>query len=184
MAIPCGGGKHLTVSAPFNHTRRMLCAVLSRLVVSHSSRPHSRQECWSQLPCPLAGDLPNPGIKARPPTLQVDSLPSEPPGKPKNTGVGSQKKKKKKKPCWLNGSFSNDITNHSLGRTHRIHLNSSLPPPPASTLSYEHVSPHHTLEQQQRPRGALEPPSLHGLPPCSLPPPPAHTHRHPPELLA
>ena len=35
------------------------------------------------------GDLPNPRIKPRSPTLQADSLPSEPPGKPKNTGVGS-----------------------------------------------------------------------------------------------
>ena len=34
-------------------------------------------------------DLPNPGIKPRSPALQADSLPSEPPGKPKNTGVGS-----------------------------------------------------------------------------------------------
>ena len=34
-------------------------------------------------------DLPNPGIKPRSPTLQADSLPAEPPGKPKNTGVGS-----------------------------------------------------------------------------------------------
>ena len=33
------------------------------------------------LPCPPSGDLPNPGIKPRSPTLQVDSLPSEPPGK-------------------------------------------------------------------------------------------------------
>ena len=30
-----------------------------------------------------------PGIKPRSPALQVDSLPSEPPGKPKNTGGGS-----------------------------------------------------------------------------------------------
>ena len=28
------------------------------------------------------GDLPNPGIEIRSPALQVDSLPSEPPGKP------------------------------------------------------------------------------------------------------
>ena len=28
-------------------------------------------------------------MKPRPPTLQADSLPAEPPGKPKNTGVGS-----------------------------------------------------------------------------------------------
>ena len=40
-------------------------------------------------PFPSPGDLPNPGIKPRTPALQVDSLPSEPPGKPKNTGVGS-----------------------------------------------------------------------------------------------
>ena len=30
-----------------------------------------------------------PGIEPRSPTLQADSLPSEPPGKPRNTGVGS-----------------------------------------------------------------------------------------------
>ena len=30
-----------------------------------------------------------PGIKPRSPTLQADSVPAEPPGKPKNTGVGS-----------------------------------------------------------------------------------------------
>ena len=35
------------------------------------------------------GDLPNPGIEPRFPTLQADSLLSEPPGKAKNTGVGS-----------------------------------------------------------------------------------------------
>ena len=33
--------------------------------------------------------MPNPGIEPRSSTLQADSLPSEPPGKPKNTGVGS-----------------------------------------------------------------------------------------------
>ena len=49
----------------------------------------SRQEYWSGLPCPPPGDLPNPGIQPRSPALQVDSLPSEPPGKSKNTGVGS-----------------------------------------------------------------------------------------------
>ena len=34
-------------------------------------------------------DLSNPGIKPRSPGLQVDSLPAETPGKPKNTRVGS-----------------------------------------------------------------------------------------------
>ena len=35
------------------------------------------------------GDLPNPGIELRSPALQAGSLPVEPPGKPKNTRVGS-----------------------------------------------------------------------------------------------
>ena len=42
----------------------------------------SRQECWSGLPFPSPGDLPNPGIKPGSPTLQADALPSAPPGKP------------------------------------------------------------------------------------------------------
>ena len=41
-----------------------------------------RQEYWSGLPFPSPGDLPDPGIEPRSPTLQVDSLLSEPPGKP------------------------------------------------------------------------------------------------------
>ena len=49
----------------------------------------SRPEYWSGLPCSPPGDLPNPGIEPRSPTLQADSLPSEPPGKPKNTVVDS-----------------------------------------------------------------------------------------------
>ena len=42
---------------------------------------------WVALP--FSRDLPNPGIEPRSPTLQEDSLPAEPQGKPKNTGVGS-----------------------------------------------------------------------------------------------
>ena len=45
----------------------------------------SRQECWSGLPCPSPGDLPDLGIKLRFPELLADSLPSEPLGKPKWT---------------------------------------------------------------------------------------------------
>ena len=40
-------------------------------------------EYWSGLPWSPPGDLPNPGIEPRSSTLQVYSLPSEPPGKPK-----------------------------------------------------------------------------------------------------
>jgi len=41
----------------------------------------SRQEYWGGFPFPSPGDLPDPGIKPRFSALQVDSLPSEPPGK-------------------------------------------------------------------------------------------------------
>ena len=43
----------------------------------------SRQEYWSEVPFPSPGDLPDPGIERRSPALQADTLPSEPPGKPK-----------------------------------------------------------------------------------------------------
>ena len=49
----------------------------------------SRPEYWNGQPFPSPGDLPNPGIDPRSPTLQVDSLPTEPQRKPKNVGVGS-----------------------------------------------------------------------------------------------
>ena len=49
----------------------------------------SGSEYWSGQPFPSPGDLPNPEIEPRSPVLQVDSLPAEPQGKPKNTGVGS-----------------------------------------------------------------------------------------------
>ena len=47
------------------------------------------QEYWSGESIPFPGDLLNPGIELGSPALQDDSLPSEPPGKPKNTGMDS-----------------------------------------------------------------------------------------------
>ena len=38
----------------------------------------SRKEYWNGLSCPSPGDLPNPGIEPRSPSLQADSLPTEP----------------------------------------------------------------------------------------------------------
>ena len=75
----------------------LLCLVTQSCLPPHGLQParllcswgFSRQEHWSGLPCPPPGDLPNPEIKPRSPTLQADSLLSEPPGKPKNTGVSS-----------------------------------------------------------------------------------------------
>ena len=42
----------------------------------------SRQEYWSGLPFPSPGDLSNPGIEPSSPSLQIDALTSELPGKP------------------------------------------------------------------------------------------------------
>ena len=50
-------------------------------VQSMESMEFSRPEYWSGQLFPSPGDLPNPGIKPRSPTLQEDSLPAEPQGK-------------------------------------------------------------------------------------------------------
>ena len=58
--------------------------------VAHQPPPSmgfSRQEYWSGLPFPSSGDLPEPGIEPRSPTLQADALPSEPPGWYRNNQV-------------------------------------------------------------------------------------------------
>ena len=46
------------------------------------SMEFSRQEYWSGLLFPSPGDIPDPGIEPKSPTLQVDAVTSEPPGKP------------------------------------------------------------------------------------------------------
>ena len=70
----------------------------------------SGQERCSGLPCPPLGDLPDPGIKLRSPALQVGSLPSEPPGMPKDA------------PRWvfknLLGVIKFDLKNPSLQNVH------------------------------------------------------------------
>ena len=60
----------------------------SHSVVSYSVTPwtiqsmeFSRPEYWSGWLFPSPGDLPNPGIKPRSPTLQADPLSAEPPKK-------------------------------------------------------------------------------------------------------
>ena len=54
-------------------------------IVAHQaslSMEFIRQGYWSELPFPLPGDLPDPGIEPGSPVLQVDSILFEPPGKP------------------------------------------------------------------------------------------------------
>ena len=53
------------------------------------SMEFSSLEYWSGLSFPSPGCLPDLVIKPGSPALQPDSLPTEPQGKPKNTGVGS-----------------------------------------------------------------------------------------------
>ena len=62
-----------------------LAEVKLPLIVAYQaplSMAFSRQEYWSGLPFPSLGDLPDLGIEPRSSTLQADTLPSEPPGKP------------------------------------------------------------------------------------------------------
>ena len=57
------------------------CATLC----DNTAHGQHRPEHWSGELFPSPGDLSNPGIKQRFPTLQVDSLPAKPQGKSKNT---------------------------------------------------------------------------------------------------
>ena len=74
----------------------LCCAVVSRSVVSDSgdpmdcSVPHSsvhgilQAGILESVALPSPGDLPNPGIEPGSPAIQVNSLPTEPPGKKTN----------------------------------------------------------------------------------------------------
>ena len=73
------------------------CESESHSVVSDSLRPHGPYSPWNSLGQNtgmgslflLQGIFPTQGSDPGLPILQADSLPAEPPGKPKNTGVGS-----------------------------------------------------------------------------------------------
>ena len=63
----------------------------SKSVMSDSLWPHGLYCPWNSPDqnTGVQGIFPTQGFKHMSPALQVDSLPAEPPGKPKNTGVGS-----------------------------------------------------------------------------------------------
>ena len=98
----------------------------SHLVLSDSLRPHG---LYSPLNSPgqntgvgshpFSRGLPNQGIEPRFPTLQGDSLPGGPPGKPKNTGVGS--------PSLLQQIFPTQESNQGLLCCRCILLPAELP---------------------------------------------------------
>ena len=91
------------------------------------SMDFSRPEYWSEYPFPSPGDLSNLGIKPRSPALQADSLPAEPPGKPKNTGVDSL--------SLLQRIFQTQESNRALQHCRQCYQGSSIPPYKVVTLA-------------------------------------------------
>ena len=70
---------------PHKESLLMFLALVTPWTVVHQaclSIGFSRQECWSRLPFPSPGRLPNPGIQPEFPALQKDSLLTELWGKP------------------------------------------------------------------------------------------------------
>ena len=72
---------------PYGRNQHNVVKSLSRVQLlvtpwTRQSMEFSRPEYCSGLPFPSPGDLPNPGIETRSPTVQADSLPTEPQGKP------------------------------------------------------------------------------------------------------
>ena len=86
---------------------------------------------WAVFPT-SPGDLPNPGIEPRSPSLQAVSLPAETPGEPKNTGVGSL--------SLLQGIFPSQELNQSLRHCRRILYQLSYQgSPPVYTHMYMYI---------------------------------------------
>ena len=67
----CGGGDLVAKSYP------TLLILWTLACQAPLSMEFSRQVYWSGLRYPSPGDLPDPGIKLRPPALQADDLPTE-----------------------------------------------------------------------------------------------------------
>ena len=72
---------HVCICAQSLHSYPTLCDAMDSSPPGSSVCGFSRQEYWSGLPCPPQGDLPDPEIEPASSALQVDSLPTEPPGK-------------------------------------------------------------------------------------------------------
>ena len=124
----------------------------------------SRQEFWSGLSCPPSGNLLNPGIKPRYPTLQANSLLSEPPGKPKNTGVGSL--------FLLHGELPYGLNQGLLNRRWILYQLSYLGSPYSLFSSVQFSRS--VLSDSLRPHE-----SQHARPPCPSPTPGVHSDSRP-----
>ena len=125
--------------------------VLSCSVVSDSATPwtvafqaplfmeFSRQECWSGLPFPSPGDLPDPGIEPGSPALQADALQSEPPGRFQALGLIEPKPVQYQCPLYHSAS-PQTITSHWFYHLTYIFPLPNFPLMPARNLIYLHAA--------------------------------------------
>ena len=150
--------------------------VLSHSVMPNSLRPHglhptrllcpwgfSREECWSGLPFPSPGDLPNPEVQPRPPTLQVDSLPAEQPGKPTYTHI----------PAYKFASLVAQLCKESscnAGDPGSISGSGGSSGEGISSVQFSHSVVSDSLRPHE---------SQHARPPCPSPTPQVHSDSHP-----
>ena len=79
----CLGPPCVCVLAQLLQSCLTLCNPMDCIPQAPLSVEFSRHTYWSGLPCPPPGELPDPGIEPKSPVVQVDSLPTEPPRKPR-----------------------------------------------------------------------------------------------------
>ena len=125
------------------------------------SMEFSRQEYWSRLPCPPAGDLPDPGIKPTSPAWQVDSLPLGYLGRipphphryqcyyishycPLDTNLHSFSKPYGLLTAWLRMIFQSHLLRLPVGHTPWPHQTSACSLNPPDLESPSPTSPRHT----------------------------------------
>ena len=75
-ALPCFSGHHVLSHSVVSDFVTIRTVVLQ----ASPAMGFSRQECWSGLPFPPPGDLPDPGMEPVSPAPQVDSSPLRPRG--------------------------------------------------------------------------------------------------------
>ena len=100
----------------------------------------SSQEYWRGLPCPPPGDLPDTGIEPPSPTLQTDSLPSEPPRKPK---------------LWLKRIMTRS-TGEATGGLALLSVTCLIKLPPPPSLGPSGASFHRSLSVHRAPQEGVE----------------------------
>ena len=94
------------------------CSPPGSSICEDSPGKNTRMGCH----CPPPGDLPSPGIEPRSPALQADSLPSKPPGKPRNPYYVPKTSLKRKAQIWSskNGKGTDIILCLPPSKQHRL----------------------------------------------------------------